>query len=375
MHQSSRSTTLFSNIQKTLGLDLILLTELIILSLFGLLVLYSATSQNSDKVSRQVIHFALAFFTLFIFSRISPELYRLCTPWMFLLSLVLITLVLFHGITIKGAQRWLKIGFLQFQPSELFRLLVPMSLAWHLHSRLLPPTFFESLAVIGLTLIPSVLIARQPDLGTALLTLSSGGIVMLLSGIRPRNITMSILLFALLLPLGWTHLHTYQKNRIITFFNPERDPLNLGYHIIQSKTAIGSGGLFGKGWLKGTQSQLRFLPETDTDFIFAVCCEELGFLGAIALLGLYLGITFRGLVISMNAQDTFSRLLAGTLSLNFFITAFVNMGMVMGILPVVGIPLPFVSYGGTALILWGASFGIVMAIQNHTDTLHLDSFK
>jgi rod shape determining protein RodA len=343
-----------------------LLVGLLFLITLGLFILYSATYDNTAKMTRQLIHFGLALSSLFLLARISPEWYRFATPWLFIGSLVLLSIVLIGGITGKGAQRWLNLGLLRFQPSELIRLSVPMMLAWYLHERTLPPRFLECMGLLILILIPALLTAKQPDLGTAILIMISGSTVLVLSGIRFRVIVIALMIVACLMPLAWKQLYPYQQQRILTFINPEKDPLDAGYHIIQSKTAIGSGGVSGKGWLRGTQSHLKFLPEESTDFIFAVCSEEFGLLGATTLIGLYLWITLRGLMISVRAQDTYGRLLAGALSLNFFASAFINIGMVNGILPIVGVPLPLISYGGTSVISWAASFGIIMAIHNRS---------
>lgn len=355
-------------INALLPIDKHLLLGLVSLTIFGLFILYSASYDHPGKVMRQLIHFGIAFSILIGFSHISPQWYRFATPWLFSISLFLLVIVLVGGVTGKGAQRWLNLWFLQFQPSEILRFVVPMMLAWYLHERDLPPNLMENLSLLGLMLAPAFLIAKQPDLGTALLVIISGSTVLLLSGLQMRVIIISSLSLLCLMPIAWKQLHPYQQQRILTFINPEKDPLNKGYHIIQSKTAIGSGGIFGKGWMKGTQSSLKFLPETSTDFIFAVCSEEFGLVGASVLIYLYLWITLRGLTISRQAQDTFSRLLAGALSINFFTSAFINIGMVNGILPVVGVPLPFISYGGTSLVSWAASFGIIIAIDNHNKT-------
>lgn len=350
-------------------IDWPLLTSLMILSALGLLMLYSASHGNYSRVIRQIIHLAISFFGLLSLAYIKPDSYRFWTPWFFVFSLLLLSSVLLKGEMGKGAQRWLHLGIFQFQPSELMKLLVPMILAWYLHDRLLPPTLLESVVLVSLTLLPVFWVAKQPDLGTALLIAASGGSVLLLAGIRKRIIISTLLLLFIFIPIIWYNLHDYQRYRVITFIHPERDPLGLGYHIIQSKIAIGSGGLLGKGWLQGTQSHLQFLPEDATDFIFAVFCEEWGLIGAATLVSLYLWIALRGLGIGLQAQDTFSRLLAGTFSLNFFLAVFVNIGMVSGILPVVGIPLPFVSYGGTSLVTWAASFGMLMSIKHHRKLL------
>jgi len=265
----------------------------------------------------------------------------------------------------KGAQRWLDLGFVRFQPSEIMKLAVPMMAAWYLHDRPLPPRFLELLVVVALVIVPAVMIALQPDLGTALLVGAAGILVVLLGGLRVRLIVGLAALAVALAPALWHVMHDYQRRRVLTFLNPESDPLGAGYHIIQSKIAIGSGGLFGKGWLNGTQAQLEFLPERSTDFIFAVLGEEFGLFGQGLLILAYLFVVGRGLYIATQAQDTFTRLLAGSISLTFFVYVFVNTGMVTGLLPVVGVPLPLISYGGTSMVTLMIGFGILMAVHGH----------
>ncbi len=342
-----------------------LLIGLLSLVCIGLIILYSASNQNLVIIGKQAMRMIIAFSAMLMLAQISPSVYRAWAPWVFIFSFGLLLAVLILGVVGKGAQRWLNLGLLKFQPSELMKLSVPMMLAWYLHDKSLPPSFFDLFIALIIIAVPTLLVIKQPDLGTALLIVASGFSVILLSGVSGRWLLLGGLLMLIIAPLGWHFMHEYQKLRVLTFLNPERDPLGAGYHIIQSKIAIGAGGLFGKGWLHGTQSHLQFLPEHTTDFIFAVCGEEFGLFGGIVLLSLYLWIAARGLYISMKAQDTFSRLLSGGLSLSFFIAAFVNIGMVSGLLPVVGIPLPLISYGGTSLITLIAGFGILMSIQTH----------
>jgi len=277
--------------------------------------------------------------------------------------------VLVTGQIGKGAQRWLNLGFFRFQPSELMKLGVPMMAAWFLHRRRLPPSVAELLVLAVIVFVPTLLIAKQPDLGTSLLIASSGIFVVLLAGLRFRMIFTLAGMALGALPLIWHFMRDYQRQRVLTLLNPESDPLGAGYHIIQSKIAIGSGGVFGKGWLNGSQAKLEFLPESSTDFIFAVLGEEFGLMGQLVLILLYLFIVARGLYIASQGQDTFSRLLAGSISLTFFVYFFVNMGMVSGLLPVVGVPLPLVSYGGTSMVTLMAGFGILMSIQTHRKLL------
>lgn len=346
-------------------LDVPLVIGLMILSISGLIILYSAGHANPMKVMRQGIHLLIGCIALFLLARVPPDRYRFWSPWLFGSGVLLLSAVLMSGIIGKGAQRWLYLGLFQFQPSELMKLLVPMILAWYLHNRSLPPTPSECFLLLGLILLPAWLVAKQPDLGTALLIIASGTSVLLLAGIRARIMIGSFLLVIGSIPVVWHHLHAYQQQRVLTFIHPEQDPLGKGYHIIQSKIAIGSGGMLGKGWLQGSQSHLQFLPEESTDFIFAVFSEEFGLVGALGLISLYLWIAIRGLSTSLQGQDTFSRLFAGALSLNFFMAVFVNIAMVSSILPVVGVPLPFISYGGTSLITWAAGFGMIISIRNH----------
>jgi len=346
-------------------LDLPLLIGLLLLSGFGLVVLYSASGQDMAQVQRQLIRLGIAFAVMVGMAQISPRTLHRWSPWLFGLSLLLLAAVLAAGQIGKGAQRWLDLGFVRFQPSEMAKLAVPMMIAWFLSEKPLPPSAGRLLFACVLILLPTLMIAKQPDLGTSLLVASAGVFALFLAGISWRLMVSFAALLGAAAPLIWFLMRDYQRQRVLTFLNPESDPLGAGYHIIQSKIAIGSGGLFGKGWLNGTQSQLDFLPERHTDFIFAVLSEEFGLVGALLLLALYLFIIFRGLYIASHAQDTYSRLLAGSLTLVFFVYLFVNTGMVTGLLPVVGVPLPLVSYGGTSLVTLMAGFGILMSIHTH----------
>jgi rod shape determining protein RodA len=305
---------------------------------------------------------------MLIVAQLSPDLMRRWTPWAYIVGLLLLILVLASGEVGRGAQRWLDLG-IRFQPSEIMKLAVPMMAAWFLHGRQLPPRILDLVVIGALIVVPTTLIAVQPDLGTSLLIATAGILVIVLAGLSMR---VMILLGVASIPgamLLWNFMQDYQKLRVLTLLNPDSDPLGAGYNIIQSKIAIGSGGLFGKGWTNGSQAQLEFLPERDTDFIFAVMGEELGLLGVLSLLGLYVFIVGRGLYIAMQAQDTFSRLLAGSISLTFFVYVFVNTAMVTGLVPVVGIPLPLVSFGGTSMVTLMAGFGILMSIHNHRKLL------
>lgn len=350
-------------------IDLPLLTTIIILASFGLIILYSASYQDGLTVARQGMRLLLAFGIMFICAQIPPYKYKSWTPWLYIIGTFLLLLVLITGKIGKGAQRWLELGLFRFQPSEILKLAVPMMLAWYFSHFPIPPKFKHIIVAVLLVLIPSLLIIKQPDLGTALMIIMSGGCVLLFAGISWRLLISIFIVAATAAPLLWHRLHDYQQQRVLTFLDPERDPLGNGYHIIQSKIAIGSGGLFGKGWLNGSQSQLEFLPEHATDFIFAVCGEEFGLIGSLVLLSIVIVLVGRALYIATHAKDTFSRLLASSLALTFFMSVFVNVGMVTGILPVVGLPFPLVSYGGTSIVTTMASFGILMSIHTHRKLL------
>jgi rod shape determining protein RodA len=348
-----------------LHLDWPLIVGLILLSAVGLAILYSASGQDSELVTRQLIRLSVAFTIMFILAQIPSHHLVLWAPWIYGLGITLLLAVLLFGDEGKGAQRWLNLGLFRFQPSELMKLSVPIMVAWYLAENPLPPTRKYLAYALLLIFVPVALIAKQPDLGTALLIASTGIFVLLFSGIHWKYVAGFILVISASTPLLWYNLHDYQKSRVLTFLNPENDPLGTGYHIIQSKIAIGSGGVYGKGWLNGSQAHLEFLPERTTDFIFAVFSEEFGFIGIMLLLLLYLFIIVRGLYIATQAQDTFARLLAGSLTLTFFVYMFVNICMVSGLLPVVGLPLPLISYGGTSMVTLMASFGILMSIHTH----------
>jgi rod shape determining protein RodA len=353
----------------SIHIDSTLLTLLLLLMTIGLIVLYSAGNQSMTQLTNQAIRLGIALVVMVVFAQIPPNKYYQWIPTIFIIGIGLLIAVDIIGHIGKGAQRWLSLGPVRFQPSEIMKLAAPMILAWYLHDKSLPPTLKILLVTSILLLIPVMLVAKQPDLGTAILIAAAGASVLLLAGLGWRLIAITSAVLLASLPVVWYFMHDFQRQRVLTLFDPERDPLGAGYHIIQSKIAIGSGGMFGKGWLHGTQSHLQFLPEHSTDFIFAVAAEEFGFMGSIALLTLLLSIVGRGLYISMQAQDTFSRLLAGSISLTFFICFYVNMSMVSGILPVVGIPLPLISYGGTSMVTIMAGFGILMSIHTHRQLL------
>lgn len=347
-------------------IDLPLLLALLLLAGVGLVALYSASEQNSDLVMRQLVRLLVAFALMIVVAQLRPDTIQHWSPWLYALGMIMLVAVLVLGVIGKGAQRWLNFGLFTFQPSELMKLALPMIIAWYFAEHQIPPRPLRILLALVMLLVPTLLVAKQPDLGTALVLATSGFLVLFLAGLRWRNIIIS---FLLLLPMSWVlweyGMHDYQRKRVLTFLNPETDPLGAGYHIIQSTIAIGSGGVYGKGWLNGTQSHLDFLPERKTDFIFPVFSEEFGFIGSLLLLAIYAAIITRGLMISLQAQDTYTRLLAGSITLTFFIYVFINIGMVSGILPVVGIPLPLVSYGGTSMVTLLTGFGILMSIQTH----------
>lgn len=348
-----------------LRIDPVLLALLGILAAFGLAILYSASGSNIDLIIRQITRLALGLSLFIAVANVPLRLLKSFSVWIYLLGVSLLLAVMFFGEVGKGAQRWLDLGFIRFQPSEMLKLAVPMMVASYLADRVLPIGLKDLLVSVILVLIPVMLIARQPDLGTAILVGSAGAFVLFLAGVRWRIMLSLMFLLSLMAPLLWKFaLHDYQRSRILTMLDPESDPLGSGYHIIQSKIAIGSGGVYGKGWLNGTQSQLDFIPERSTDFIFSVFGEEFGFFGSVILILLYLSIIFRGLYIAAHAKDNFGRLMAGAISLTFFVYLFVNIGMVSGMLPVVGVPLPLISYGGTSMVTLLTGFGLIMSIRS-----------
>ena len=348
-----------------LHIDFPLLLAIFVLCIIGLFVLYSAGGQDIGLVYRQAVKLVIALVGMIIVAQLPPTEINHWSVWLFVFGIILLVLVIFYGDVGKGAQRWLDLKVFRFQPSELMKLTVPMMVASYLADKSLPPKFSWVLVACVLITIPVLLIAKQPDLGTALLVATAGFSVLFIAGISWRLLTTMGVLAAASAPILWYFMHDYQKQRVLTLLNPEQDPLGAGYHIIQSKIAIGSGGFYGKGWLNGTQSHLEFLPERSTDFIFAVFCEEFGMLGVLLLLCVYLFIISRGLYIAINAQHTYGRLLASSLTLTFFVYIFVNMGMVTGQLPVVGVPLPLISHGGTSMVTLMIGFGIIMSIHTH----------
>jgi rod shape determining protein RodA len=360
-----RTLTASAVLLRRLHLDGPLLAALAAVAAFGLFVLYSATGENFAQWLRQVEYLVLALVTLVTLAQVPPAWLRRVSPLLYAIGIVLLVVVAVHGTVGKGAQRWLTVGPVRFQPSEIMKLAVPMMCAWYLHERPLPPSLRDVTVLLAIVVVPAALIAKQPDLGTALLVASAGILVLFLAGMSTIVIVAGVAALGAAIPVAWHFMHDYQRQRVLTFLDPSQDPLGAGYHSIQSQIAIGSGGVFGKGWMNGSQAQLEFLPERSTDFIFAVIGEELGLLGQLVLLGLYLTVIGRALYLASETQDTYGRLVCGSFALTFFVYAFVNTGMVSGILPVVGVPLPLVSYGGTAMVTLLASFGVLMSLNRH----------
>ncbi|WP_019615043.1 rod shape-determining protein RodA [Psychromonas ossibalaenae] len=358
------STQAQKSIFYRLHIDPYLLLGIFSLMGLSLTVLYSVAGY--EMIIRQLIRLGIALSVMLIMAQLTPEFYQRWAPAVFIICVLLLVAVLVFGHTGKGAQRWLDLGFTKFQPSEIMKLIMPFMVAYYVSQYTLPPRLKHTFISLLIVIIPTLLIAKQPDLGTSILVASSGIFVLFLSGISWLYIGAAVAAVLAFVPVLWFYLmHDYQRGRVLTLFNPEADPLGAGYHIIQSKIAIGSGGLWGKGWLDGTQSQLEFLPERHTDFIFSVFSEEFGFVGILLLLTIYLLIIGRGLWIANQAQDAFTKLVAGSITLTFFVYVFVNIGMVSGILPVVGVPLPLISYGGTSIVTLLAGFGVLMSINTH----------
>jgi len=355
---------------RRLHLDLPLLALVLLTVAYGLVVLYSALDRDWVAFQGQLSRLALAFVVMLIAAQLDLAMLQRWAPVLYGLGMVMLVLVLLVGVQAKGAQRWLGVpGLPRFQPSELMKLAVPLMVASFLADRPLPPTAKTVVSVLALIAAPALLIGLQPDLGTAILVAAAGFAVLLLSGLFWRWVLLAGLLGLAALPGLWMVMRDYQRQRVLTLLDPESDPLGAGWNIIQSKIAIGSGGLFGKGLFEGTQSHLNFLPESHTDFIIAVLAEELGFLGVLGLLTLYFLLLTRGLYIATQGRDTFARLLAGGLTLTFFTYLFVNVAMVSGLLPVVGVPLPLVSYGGTSALTLLAGFGVLMAVATQPKPL------
>ena len=349
----------------TAHIDGPLLGAVLLLMATGLTVLYSASNAGWTRISGQMTNMLVALAVMWIFANISPRILLRLAPPLFVLGMILLLGVAWKGEVINGARRWLNVGVTRIQPSELMKIALPMMLAWYFHRYEGTLRLRNFLVAAAILLLPVGLIARQPDLGTAVLILASGGYVLFLAGLSWRVIaTLGVAALASA-PVVWSRMHDYQRQRVLTLIDPMEDPLGAGYHTIQSTIAVGSGGITGKGWMSGTQTHLDFIPERTTDFIFAVYSEEFGLVGNIVLLTLFLLVISRGFVIAAQASTLFTRLLAGSITLTFFTYAFVNMGMVSGILPVVGVPLPLISYGGTALVSLCLGFGILMSIHTH----------
>jgi rod shape determining protein RodA len=364
-HEHFQPPSVIGTVLRKLHIDIPLFIGLLLTSLLSFVILYSSGSQDVNMLIRQAGRVGLAFLLMTILAHIDPYQFKRYSTLLFGFGIFLLIAVLIMGQIGKGAQRWLELGVFRFQPSEMIKITTPMMIAWYLAEYPLPPKAKQLFIAAILIVIPTLLIAKQPDLGTALLVASSGAGVLFFAGLSWWLIIVIIAALASLTPIIWHFMRDYQRDRVLTFLNPESDPLGRGYHIIQSKIAIGSGGIYGKGWMGGTQSELDFLPESSTDFIFAVFAEEFGLFGCLALLILYLLIIARCLYIASQAQDSYSRLLAGSLSFTFFVYVFVNIGMVIGILPVVGVPLPLISYGGTSIVTLLSGFGILMSIHTH----------
>ena len=350
-----------------LHIDPWLCSFLVLNALLGLTVLYSASAQDVGLVSKQAMSFGIGFIVMFSLAQIPPKVYQAFSPYFYVFGVLSLVAVVIFGEVRMGAQRWIDIpGFGSVQPSEFMKIGMPMMIAWFLSRKALPPSFSQVILSLVLIGIPFLLIAEQPDLGTSLLVLASGIFVLFLSGLSWRLIAAAAGAVAVIIPIAWEFLlHDYQRQRVLTLFNPEADALGTGWNIIQSKTAIGSGGFSGKGFLEGTQSHLHFLPEGHTDFIIAAYSEEFGLIGVSLLILLYCAIIFRTFQIGLQSFHNYGRLVAGAFGLSFFVYVFVNAGMVSGILPVVGVPLPFMSYGGTAIITLMSTFGLVMSIHTH----------
>jgi rod shape determining protein RodA len=347
-----------------LKIDGPLVVGLGLIAAYGLIILYSASGQSIATVIRTVARLVLGTAAMLLLARVNPNFLRRMSPWLYVAGCLLLVVVVAVGHTGMGAQRWLNLGLFRFQPSELMKLAVPMCCAWYLHDRALPPGWGALAMLAVLIVLPVALVAIEPDLGTAALIAIAGALVIILAGLRVRVMVALTTLAALAGWFGWSFMHDYQRKRVLTFLNPQTDPLGAGYHIIQSQIAIGSGGVFGKGWMNGSQAQLEFLPERSTDFIFAVVGEEFGLLGLLVLMLLYLFVAGRAIYLATQTQDTFARLLGGSIALTFFVYVFINAGMVTGLLPVVGVPLPLVSYGGSSVVTLLAGFGILMALYS-----------
>lgn len=366
MTESQQKRSIWTKIH----IDLPFLLCILALLGYSLFVMWSASGQDIGMMERKAAQIAIGLAVMVVMAQIPPRVYEGWAPYLYIVCVILLIMVDVFGQISKGAQRWLDLGFVRFQPSEIAKIAVPLMVARFINRDMCPPSLKNTGIALILIFLPTLLVAAQPDLGTSILVAASGLFVLFLAGMSWRLITVALVLLAAFIPVLWFFLmHDYQRARVMMLLDPESDPLGAGYHIIQSKIAIGSGGLSGKGWLQGTQSQLEFLPERHTDFIFAVLAEELGLIGVLILIAMYLFVIMRGLVIAANAQTSFGRVMVGGLILILFVYVFVNIGMVSGILPVVGVPLPLISYGGSALVVLMAGFGIVMSIHTHRKML------
>lgn len=357
--------SLLGKILRKLHIDIPLLIMLGLICLLSFVILYSASNQDIGTLERQLGRTGLAFMLMTVLAHVNPHQLQRYSVALYSVGIVLLIAVLVLGKVSLGAKRWLDLGVFRFQPSEMIKITAPMMVSWYLAEHPFPLNWKQLSTAFALIVTPTLLIAKQPDLGTAILVASSGCAVLFFAGLSWRFMGYVAAGLTAFLPVLWSVMHDYQRARVLTLFNPEADPMGRGYHIIQSKIAIGSGGIYGKGWLGSTQAKLDYLPESSTDFIFAVFAEEFGLIGCLGLMSLYLVVIFRCLYITLEAQDPYSRLLAGSLSFAFFVYVFVNIGMVIGILPVVGVPLPLISYGGTSMVTLLASFGVLMSIHTH----------
>jgi rod shape determining protein RodA len=365
-----QTATSILTVIRRINYDPVLLLFLTLIAAIGLVAGYSASEQSVVWVEKSAFRFALAFLLMLAIAQIPQRFFFSIAPWLFGFVVLLLVAVYLFGDIGKGARRWLDLGFIRFQPAEILKLGMPMMLAWFLAKRPLPPRFLDVLLALILIALPSALIILQPDLGTAILVMMAGIFVLFFAGLSWWYVLAFVVAVSAAAPMMWFYvMHDYQKERILTLFNPMADPLGAGYHTIQSMIAIGSGGIWGKGWLQGTQSHLNFLPEGTTDFILAVYAEEFGLMGLIILFSLYLAVIWRGLMIAAYAESTAGRMLAAAISMTFLVYVFVNAGMVIGILPVVGVPLPLMSYGGTALVTIMIALGMLMSIRTQRSFL------
>ena len=360
----SYSPTQFSGLSSLFKVDLKLFVLVMLIVIIGLATLFSVSGGDVNLIIKQLIRIAVGLTAMILLAQIHPDNFRLFSPLLYIFGVILLVLTIFFGVG-KSADRWLDFYILRFQPSELMKIFVPLMIASFYSDKALPPKLKNLSIAVIIIVIPALLIAKQPDLGTALLITSSGVIAIFLSGIKLTHIFLGTGLVIGAIPLLWSYMYEYQKSRILSFFSPNTDALGSGYHLAQSKISLGSGGLFGKGYMNGTQSQLDFLPENHTDFIFSAFGEEFGFFGVFILITLYVLVALRGMSISIKATDNFSRILSATLILTIFLYVLVNVGMVVGILPIVGAPLPFMSYGGTSMLTVFAALGIIMSIKSH----------